>query len=62
MFEIRKARLLDHISGGLADGDIKLAGILKQLLEADGGGWVWNDFLSRCNLIYRVSSCPALGG
>jgi hypothetical protein len=32
--------LLDHISGCLADVGIKLAGILKRLLEADGGGWV----------------------
>ena len=54
--------LLDHISGCLADVGIKLAGILKRLLEADGGGWVWIDWLFRCNLVHGVSSCPALGG
>jgi hypothetical protein len=54
--------LLDHITGCLADVGIKLAGILKLLLEDDGGGWVWIDWLFRCNLVHGVSSCPALGG
>ncbi len=44
--------LLDHISGSLADVGIKLTGILKRLLEADGGGWVWIDWLFRCNLVH----------
>jgi hypothetical protein len=54
--------LLDHISGCLADVGIKLAGILKRLLEADAGGWVWIDWLFRCILNHGVPSCPALGG
>jgi hypothetical protein len=54
--------LLDHGSGGLANVGVKLAGILKRLLEADGGGWVWIEWLFRCNLVHGVSSCPALGG
>jgi hypothetical protein len=35
--------LLDHGSGGLENVGVKLAGILKRLLEADSGGWVWID-------------------
>jgi hypothetical protein len=53
--------LLDHISGGLADVGIKLAGILKRLLEDDGGGWVWIDWLFRCNLSSRRILMPSVG-
>ena len=39
----------------------KLAIILKPLLEADGGRWVWINWLFRCSRVHSVSSCPALG-
>ncbi len=44
--------LLDHISGCLADVGIKLAGILKRLLEADGGGWVRIDWMFRKTVVF----------
>ena len=50
--------LLDHGFGCVAGEGVKIAGVLKRLIETDGGGRVWIDLWFRCNLAHGVSSCP----